>query len=226
MSTGSLWYSPDLDILNIKMKVTVFYDYICPYCYLGAKRLEKLEKEFELDIEWKGIEIHPEFPSQGVRRSKSASSKIFKENISQMAKDEGVEIRLPGFVTNTRLSLEASEFSKTKGRFKDFHTKAYEAYFQNGENIGDSEVILNVAKNSGLDKRELKECLDQRKMSSKIEENKNDAEDNLILGTPTFIFGGFPVYGVQDLETMRQIIKGRIEREGISDPEGTSSRHS
>jgi len=194
------------------MNVTVYYDYICPFCYLGTKRILGLSKEFNLTIDWKGIEIHPEFPPQGKKRTKTLKSKSFAETIREMAKEDNIEIKLPGYATNSRLSLEASEFAKIKGKFLEFHIGVYEAYFLEGRNIGDIEIVLDIGEKAGLDKSELQECLSKRTMFDKIEENKKEAEDKLILGVPTFLFGDFPVHGNQSTQTMRHIIKRSLER--------------
>jgi Predicted dithiol-disulfide isomerase involved in polyketide biosynthesis len=194
------------------MKTVIYYDYICPFCFLGTKRIETLAKEFDLDIEWKGIEIHPEFPPQGVKRSKTLKGRLLAQDIIEMAEEDDVQIKLPGILTNTKLCLEASEFAKTKNRFNEFHTSVYEAYFQNGENIGDKNVILQIGGKSGLSTDELEECLKMRTMREKIQENKREAEENLVLGVPTFIFGKFPVHGTQSLESFRKIITRAIEK--------------
>jgi len=194
------------------MNVTVYYDYICPFCYLGTKRILGLSKEFNLTIDWKGIEIHPEFPPQGKKRTKTLKSKSFAETIREMAKEDNIEIKLPGYATNSRLSLEASEFAKIKGKFLEFHIGVYEAYFLEGRNIGDIEIVLDIGEKAGLDKSELQECLSKRTMFDKIEENKKEAEDKLILGVPTFLFGDFPVHGNQSTQTMRHTIKRSLER--------------
>src|SRR3972149_5807940 len=91
------------------MKVAVYYDYICPYCFLGTKRIERLAKEFDLDLEWSGIETHPEISPQGVKRSKTLRFQKVAQNITEMSQEDKVEITFPGIVTNTRLCLEASE---------------------------------------------------------------------------------------------------------------------
>lgn len=194
------------------MNVTVYYDYICPFCYLGTKRILGLSKEFNLTIDWKGIEIHPEFPPQGKKRMKTLKSKSFAETIREMAKEDNIEIKLPGYATNSRLSLEASEFAKIKGKFLEFHIGVYEAYFLEGRNIGDIEIVLDIGEKAGLDKSELQECLSKRTMFDNIEANKKEAEDKLILGVPTFLFGDFPVHGNQSTQTMRHIIKRSLER--------------
>jgi len=80
------------------MNVTVYYDYTCPFCYLGTKRILGLSNEFNLTIDWKGIEIHPEFPPQGKKRTRTLKSKPIAETIKEMAKEDNIEIKLPGFV--------------------------------------------------------------------------------------------------------------------------------
>ena len=194
------------------MNVTVYYDYICPFCYLGTKRILGLSKEFNLTIDWKGIEIHPEFPPQGKKRTRTLKSKSFAETIREMAKEDNIEIKLPGYATNSRLSLEASEFAKIKGKFLEFHIGVYEAYFLEGRNIGDIEIVLDIGEKAGLHRSDLVECLNKRTMFDKIEANKKEAEDKLILGVPTFLFGDFPVHGNQSTQTMRHIIKRSLER--------------
>ena len=193
------------------MNVTVYYDYICPFCYLGTKRILGLSKEFNLTIDWKGIEIHPEFPPQGKKRTRTLKSKSFAETIREMAKEDNIEIKLPGYATNSRLSLEASEFAKIKGKFLEFHIGVYEAYFLEGRNIGDIEIVLDIGEKAGLHRSDLVECLNKRTMFDNIEANKKEAEDNIILGVPTFIFGNFPVHGNQSTQTMRHIIKRALE---------------
>ena len=193
------------------MNVTVYYDYICPFCYLGTKRILKLSTEFDLKIEWKGIEIHPEFPPEGKKRLKTIKSRSFAKTVYTMAAEDSIEIKLPGFATNSRKALEASEFAKSKGKFEVFHQAVYEAYLVEGVNIGELENVINIGKKAGLNREELEENLVNGYMFNRIESNKKDAKDNLILGVPTFVFGNFPMYGNQSTDTMRQIIQRSLD---------------
>ncbi|MEM7008254.1 MAG: DsbA family protein [Thermodesulfobacteriota bacterium] len=193
------------------MKITIYYDYVCPFCYLGTKRILELSREFSLELEWKGTEIHPEFPPEGKSRSKTIKSKSFAKTVYTMAEQDNIAIKLPGFATNSRKALEASEFAKTQGKFLDFHNAIYEAYFVNRKNIGDLEVVIDIGKKADVDAEELREALTKRTMFDKIENNKKDAEDNLILGVPTFVIGKLPVYGNQSMDTMRDIIRRSLK---------------
>ena len=197
---------------KLQMKLTVFYDYICPFCYLTSKSLEELSREFDLEIEWKGIEIHPEFTSEGQKSPRSVKSLRVAEVIKAAAAENGTEIVLPGFRTNSRLSLEASEFAKTRNLFKSFHHLIYDAYYLERKNIGDVDVIIEAGANAGLDAVELAECLVKRTMFDRIEKNKREAEENMVVGVPTILLGAFPLYGNQSRDTLRHMIRRAIER--------------
>jgi len=194
------------------MDVTVFYDYNCPFCYVASRRLSALSQEFELSINWKGIEIHPEFPPQGVKTGRSFKGILLRETIGEAAVEDGVEIRPPGFAANSRLALEASELAKTRGRFEAFHYAVYEAYFGEGLNIGDIDVLLSIGEKAGIDPEALTDSLERRTMRSVVESNQSEAEEHMVLGVPTLIFGGFPVHGCQSIETMRAIIGRALSR--------------
>jgi predicted DsbA family dithiol-disulfide isomerase len=194
------------------MKVTVFYDYICPFCYITSTNIEALSEEFDLDIDWKGIEIHPEYQSGGVKSSKTLRSLKASEIIKQTAGESGIPIILPGFRTNSRLSLEASEFAKTRNLFKAMHKALYNAYFQDKKNIGRLNIILELGETAGIDRILLEECLIGRSMFEQIEVNKKEAAEYGVLGVPTVILGNFPIHGNQTIDTLRHIIRRAIER--------------
>ena len=52
------------------MNIIFYYDYICPFCYVGTKRMLQIADEFKLEIDWKGIEIHPDYSPEGKKRKK------------------------------------------------------------------------------------------------------------------------------------------------------------
>ena len=189
------------------MKVTIFYDYICPFCYIGSKRILSLAEEFQLNIEWRGIEIHPKYPSEGKKSKATPRLKHITRTLYDIAKEDNTEIKLPGFVTNSRLCLEAAEFAKTRDKFLDFHNAAYDAYLNKRENIAQLETLINVGKRAGLEVSELERSLRNREMRSVIDENKKLADENVVLGVPTIYFNNFRVHGVQSTESYREIIK-------------------
>ena len=189
------------------MTITFYYDYICPFCFIGSKRIQKLSKELGLDIDWKGIEIHPEYSPEGKKRKRTQRTEHLTETLHEIAKEDGAEISLPGFVTNSRLCLEASEFAKIENRFLQFHNEAYNHYFNKGENIGKLETVLKIGETAGLDTLDLEEKLRSRSLKELIDENKKSADENVVMGVPTIYFNEFRVHGAQSTDVYRTIIK-------------------
>ncbi len=162
------------------------------------------------DIDWKGIEIHPEHSSEGKKRKTTARTAHLQQTLYEIARQDGIEVELPGFVTNTRLCLEASEYAKSKGRFLQFHDEVYNHYLFKKENIGRLEVVLSIGEQVGLNTRELAEKLRSGAMRDIVDSNKRSAEENMVIGVPTIYFNGFRVHGAQSAETYEKIIKRQI----------------
>lgn len=195
------------------MKVKFYYDYICPFCYIGTNRMLDIAGEMDLEIEWIGIEIHPEYPAQGKKRKNSPRLIHITETLNEIAAEDNTEIELPGFVTNSRLCLEAAELCKKEGRFIEFHKNVYNSFFRNRENIGDPRVIEKIATRSDIDPDKLMERLKKREMRKRIDENKKLSESDMVLGVPTIFFNDFRLHGVQSIRDFKNIIMNETERE-------------
>ena len=192
------------------MNITFYYDYICPFCYVASKRIQELSEELDLEIEWKGIEIHPEYDPEGKKRKKTQRTEHLSQTLFEIAKEDETEIYLPGFVTNSRLCLEASEYAKSKNSFISFHNEAYNHYFFKRENIGKLETVLEIGENAGLDPGDLEENLRSRTMKERIDQNKRSADEKIVMGVPTLYFNDFRVHGTQSTEVYRAIIKKHL----------------
>ena len=194
------------------MKILLYYDYICPFCFLATERVLSLAREFNLEAEWVGVEIHPEYPAEGKRRRKTERTLRVSKTLENVAAEAGVEIRLPGFVTNSRLCLEGAEFAKEKNRFMEFHKACYAAYFREGKNIGLLETVLEAGERAGLSPEELYESLRKRNFSEKIEKNMESARENEVFGVPTLYLGELRIHGIQPVESYRQLIERELMR--------------
>ena len=194
------------------MKILLYYDYICPFCFLATERVLGLAREFDLEAEWVGVEIHPEYPAEGKRRKKTERTLRTSKSLENVAAEAGVEIRLPGFVTNSRLCLEGAEFAKEKNRFMEFHKACYAAYFGEGKNIGLLETVLEAGERAGLCPEELSESLRKGSFSEKIEKNMESARENEVFGVPTLYLGELRIHGIQPVESYRQLIARELMR--------------
>ncbi len=192
------------------MTIDFYYDYLCPFCYLGSKRIQELSDKLIFEVNWKGIEIHPEYSSEGIKRKRTPRTEHLQRTLCEIAGQDGMEIKLPGFVTSTRLCLEASEYAKSKGRFMQFHDEVFDHYFFKRENIGRLDVVLNISKKIGLNTEDLEEKLRSGAMRELVESNKRSARESMVIGVPTVYFGDFRVHGAQSAQTYEKIIRRHV----------------
>ena len=198
-----------------KIMVIAYSDNICPFCTVGAKRLKKLQQELDFDVEWKAFEIHPETPKEGMKTAKyfpNYDMKAMKNHIENFGKDVGIKLN-GDVLANSKLSLAANEFAKEKGKFNEFHEAIFKANFDDGENIGDINVLLAIAEGVGLNKKELSQYLRNQENLNAIDESSAQAKKLGITGVPSFIINNKMVVGAQSSEVLKEFIENEINSE-------------
>lgn len=194
----------------MSIKIKIFSDYIWPFCYVGKGIVEKLEKEYDLDVEWLGLEIHPETPTKGV----SISEKFGKSNLENMLGNLNASGALYGIsfgrlelLVNSHNALEAAEFARANGKIKEYHTSLMDAYFRDLKDIGDLEVLCDLGKPLGLNKEALINAIKNRVYETALNNSANDARKMNINSTPTFIIDDkYTIVGAQPIEEFRKIL--------------------
>jgi predicted DsbA family dithiol-disulfide isomerase len=204
------------------LKIVMFSDFVCPFCYIGFEVMRKLKKEFDLEIEWRGFQIHPEWPAEGIPIEKvrglgdmEARQQAWKR-ISAMAETEGLPISPPSAFTNSRAALAACEYAREQGKDEDFETRIFRAYFVEGANIGDPELIVRLSAESGLDPAAVADAIKSPQYEMKLKNNALAANQRQVSGVPTFFIGEFSLVGAQSTDVCRQILRRVSERIGAS----------
>ena len=134
-----------------ELKVSVISDYICPFCFIGHRRLQQLRDDYELKINWCFVEIHPETPAEGQPVSMLNYSDDYWDslmgNLKRLAREEGIVLSEHTRTTNSRQALLLAEASKSLGAefFYPLHERLFEAFFVDGLNIGDEKVLRQIA---------------------------------------------------------------------------------
>ncbi|MFX0029783.1 MAG: DsbA family protein [Candidatus Hermodarchaeota archaeon] len=193
-----------------KLKVIVYSDYICPFCYIGFHRIEKLKEKYPLEIEWKPFELHPEIPREGIITEKLSLPRgyieIARANVKRLANEDGIPLKLSKKVPNSRLALFFSEFAKKKGKFDEFHRLVFDNYWKEGKDIGDSSLLLELAESVGLNKAEILEYIKSDEPVDKLYEAKLELRIFGINGVPTFFIEDEIVFGAQPYYVFEEAI--------------------
>ncbi len=169
-----------------------------------------MKKEYAIKDEWVSYELHPETPPAGMllsERFKGYDLSSFYERLRTQGKDVGVVFGNPTVLSNSRLALIASEYARDKGRYDSFHENTFYAFFTEGMDIGNLNVIAAVAKKSGLDKKETLSAVRDGRYASRLNENRKEGELIGLTGIPLFIIENkHRITGAQPIETFRHFL--------------------
>jgi predicted DsbA family dithiol-disulfide isomerase len=202
-----------------KLKVTVFSDYICPFCYIGFYRVEQLKKNYDLEVEWRPFEIHPETPKEGTDLNNLPYPEeyldMMKANIKKLADDVGISLKLSDKLPNSRLALYLSEFARKNGKFDDFHKLVFDSYWKDGKDIGDQAFLLGLAETIGLNRNDMLEYINSEEPKSELTKSLKDLKQYGINGVPTFIIGDKIVVGAQPYDVFKNVIENTLQNEVV-----------
>lgn len=193
-----------------RFAVTVYFDYCCPFCYLGKLELERLGRELALEIDWRYYQIHREYPDTGLPFNEAlgpAFEKMAWRSIQYHFEQRQMgRIRKPARISNTIKAQVATEFARSQGLFREFQTAVYETYFLEGKGIGTSEEVIEIGQKMGIDTWHLKSAFNNLGYLRKIREDDKDARRKGVVGIPTLMVGGRLALGAQSYEDMKYFI--------------------
>jgi predicted DsbA family dithiol-disulfide isomerase len=114
------------------------------------------------------------------------------------------------FLSNSRNALMAAEFAREQGRFREFHSATFAAYFSLGLDIGDLEVLAQIAASSGLDPDAMQKGVQAGRYAATLERVRQEAGVLGITGVPAFSIGDRePIVGAQPLDVFRKALRSR-----------------
>jgi predicted DsbA family dithiol-disulfide isomerase len=184
---------------------------------VGYHRLMRLRDEFDLRINWRLIEIHPETSPEGEPVASleypSEQWSQLMQNLEAVAKEEGIAMADHSFTTNSKDALLLSEAAKEQGREKFYalHEKLFAAFFVDSRNIGDRNILRELAAESGIENNVVEAAWQDSKYQQRIVSNYHAARQHQIQGVPSFIFGERKLTGVVSEKVMRSAASDMVK---------------
>lgn len=207
-TTGSV----DVAAAQVPIPVGFFFDYICPFCYIGSIRLLRVGDRYPLHIRWRFIEIHPDNPSKGRPLSElgypPAQWAQMQANIEQMVREDNIPMAPRTFTTNSRraMLLAQAALDRRPDRFPALHQAIFEAYFVEGLNIGDPEVLTALART-----HDVEGLLDQAwhgpEYFAKLLKHVEAAQALGLNGVPALQVGGRVFSGAVSVDTLERALE-------------------
>ena len=202
------------------IKVDIWSDVQCPWCYIGKRKFEQGAADFggNVEVEYHSFELAPDTPvdfdgtpADFLSRRKGlpmAQVHQMLERVTGIAKDVGLDYDFDHVhQTNTVKAHELLHFAKSKGLQLEMKERLLEAYFVKGEHVGRVENLADIAVDVGLDRDEVVRVLDSEQFLSDVKADVALAQEYGIQGVPFFVFDGkYGVSGAQDPATFANVL--------------------
>ncbi len=206
-----------------KMKVEIWSDVMCPFCYIGKRKFEAALQQFEhkdnVEVVWKSFQLQPNMVTdttkntiQHLAESKGwtlAYAKEVTSHVVNMAKEVGLAYNFDkAVVANSFDAHRLVQFAKTKGKGDAMEEQLFKAYFIDGKNTADHPTLTALAVEIGLDEDAVKQVLATDAYSNNVREDIYQSQQIGVTGVPFFVLDNkYAVSGAQPSETFLGALK-------------------
>lgn len=202
------------------IKLDILSDPICPWCYIGKANLDRAlsaHPDHPFDIEWHPFQLNPDMPKDGMDRrtyletkfgGKEQAVQVYSK-IEEAAIAAGLKINFEGIkrTPNTINAHRLIHWAGLEGRQTAAVSRLFKAYFEDGEDIGDTDVLLKIAEGIEMDRAMAERLYSTDADLEDIRNRDAHARERGVTGVPTFIIANQHVApGAQPAELWTQVI--------------------
>jgi predicted DsbA family dithiol-disulfide isomerase len=211
------------------MRVEIWSDVVCPWCYIGKRRFERALERFDhatdVEVTWRSFQLNPDQP-KGVRQShdEHLATKLgipvaqvleMNERVIGLAKAEGLDYDFERYqVINTFDTHRLTHAAKARGLGAEMQERLLRAQLVEGEVLDDIDTLVRLAGEVGLDPDEVRQVLESDAYAADVDHDLAEARQLGISGVPFFVFDRrFGVSGAQEAYLFLQVLH-RAQAEG------------
>lgn len=205
------------------MKVEIWSDVMCPFCYIGKAKFDLALQDFidknDIEIEWKSFQIMPDLQTQPGRsihdvlvekkRITLPEAKQLNGYATTMAQEAGLTYDFEKTIpANTLRAHQFQHFAKANGKGIEAEELMFKAYFTDGKNIDDVPTLVALGKTIGLDGEALQLALENQTFLPAVQEDFREAQQIGVSGVPFFVFNRkYAVSGAQNPKSFLEVLE-------------------
>ena len=205
------------------MNIEVWSDIVCPWCYIGKRRLETALERFErrdaVTVLWRSYQLDPNAPRVSTQSTREMLASKYGVSLEQadgmqarvtgIAAEEGLEYRLGKTLHfNTFDAHRLLHFAKSKGLQEELKERFMRAHFTEGRSPADVETLVSLAGEVGLDVAEARTVAEGDAYANEVRADEALAREYGIRGVPFFVFAGkYGVSGAQAADTLLEVMQ-------------------
>ena len=200
------------------MEIQIWSDIMCPFCYIGKRRLEGALKQLnltgEVKITWKSFLLNPDMKTDPTRNSLEylaetkgwtmEQTQEMVRHVVDMAVEEGLEYRMDDTkVANAMDAHRLIQLAKTVGKGDEVEERLFHAYFMEGKNIADMDVLVDLGEDVGIEAARIRESLEKGEFTDSIRQDIRESQQIGVRGVPFFVFNNqYAISGAQPVELL------------------------
>lgn len=210
-------HRPDTTQNSKKMKVEIWSDVMCPFCYIGKRKFEAALAQFEhkdqVEVVWKSFQLNPTLKTDPTKstvehlaESKGwtlAYAREMTAHVANMAKEVGLNYNFDkAVVANSFDAHRVIQYAKTQGKGDAMEEQLFKAYFIDGKNTADHATLTELATAIGLDASIVKQVLASDQFATQVQQDIYESQQIGVGGVPYFVLNNkYAVSGAQQPET-------------------------
>lgn len=206
------------------MKIEVWSDYVCPFCYIGKRELERAIKtlglEGKIEVKLKSFLLDPTTPEDSEEsiyetlakkyRTTEQEVKKMTQNVVNRAKEVGLDYDFDNMKNaNTFASHRLVKWAEKNNKGEELSERLFQAYFLEGKHIGKKSILLELVEKVGLNKSEAEQILNSSSFKEEVEQDINKAMELGVRGVPFFVIDN--KYGISGAQP-QQVFKETLEK--------------
>jgi predicted DsbA family dithiol-disulfide isomerase len=204
------------------MKVEIWSDVVCPFCYIGKRKFENALAQFgprgEVQVEWKSFQLTPDFvptPGESIHASLAkkkgvpeAEGRRMNDYMTQAAKEVGLDYQFDKAIpANTFLAHQLIHFAAHNGQQGAMKERLFAAYYLEGQNLNDVDTLVKLAAEIGLDADAARQALADGTYANEVRRDEYEAQQIGVRGVPFFVFDDkYAVSGAQPSEVFAEVL--------------------
>ncbi|NUC73569.1 DsbA family oxidoreductase [Haloterrigena sp. SYSU A558-1] len=201
-------------------RLELYADYVCPFCYLGTRSLEQYreEREAPLEIDWQPFDLRSgkRNPDGSIDHEADDGKddqyyEQAKQNVRRLQEEYGVEMnQIMATEVDSLPAQQASWYVKQEypEQWAAFDEAIYGALWQDGRDIGDTDVLADLAETVGLPVDEIRSAIDDDGLRTELEDRFQAAQRRGITGVPTFVYEDHAARGAVPPAQLERLVEG------------------
>ncbi|WP_232700744.1 DsbA family oxidoreductase [Halobacterium wangiae] len=202
-------------------EITVYSDYVCPFCYLGRQSLAEYQenREDRLEIDWRPFDLRAgkrgpdgEIDHDADDGKDEAYFEQAKQNVQRLKEQYGAdEMSLDLSRDVDSLDAQVASFyvkQEHPDQWLDFDVALLEALWEDARDIGDVDVLADVAEDVGLDPERIRSVVADEEWRERLEAQFAEAREAGVTGVPTFAYDGYAARGAVPPAQLRRLVEG------------------